>query len=100
MESLRELEVAFVDKLVDEARVVVEVALEHLAHERLGEGHVLKTVGLHGVLEELVVGQEVVDGLHVPDVGAIVLGLARDLGPGGGTRQRALNVAIDEAVAG
>ncbi len=82
MKGLRELQVALVGKLVDEARAVVEVAFEHLAHERLGVRHVLQAIGLHGVCKEPLVVEEIVDRLHVVDVGEIVLGLTRNLGLG------------------
>ncbi|MGY3456677.1 hypothetical protein ACVWW5_002127 [Bradyrhizobium sp. LM3.4] len=87
-----ELPVAGVGQLVGEGFVVGDTLGQHLAHERLGVGHVAETKGLHRVGIEAIVLQEVVDGLHIADVAEEIVGVAADIRLRRDLRQRLAHV--------
>lgn len=79
IEGRGELAVTGVGELVGEGVLVRDPLGQHLAHERLGVGHVAEAIGLHRIGVEAIVLQEVVDRLHVADMAEEVIGLAADI---------------------
>lgn len=93
-----ELTVTLVDQLVDKAVCVGEVALQHLFHEGLGVGHVFQAIRLRCITIKAIVFHEVVDGLHLADVGFVIGGLSRYVLLLFDPRQGLLEIARDVAV--
>ena len=78
---------------------IVDPFRQHFAHERLGVVHVLETEGLHRILEDAIVADEIFDRFHFLDVGEIVGAFAFDFGLARRALERRRKVRRDKPVA-
>ena len=98
VERLDERGVALVGQLVGETVGVGNALVQRLLHEGLGVVHVAEAEGLHGVFEQPVVVDELVDAGDLADIVEEILCLALDGGLGLHPVDRLRDVPRDELV--
>jgi hypothetical protein len=100
VERLGEFLVARINQFVRHARGRLDPLGEQLLHEGFGVYHVVEAVRLHGIAEEAVILHERVDGLHLRNVGLVILGIPFDHRVVLGDRLGQRRVGLQHLVAG